>query len=196
MKKQNVHMVMLASRSPRRVELLKQIGVDCMVLPADIDETVLAGELATDYVKRLAKLKALEVAKNVKSDYSYMPILSADTTVVLNKEILGKPETDEEAVSMLKKLSGKKHHVHTAVAIYKHDRIKVVLSSTMVEMMPLTAKVIDHYVATGEYRDKAGGYGIQAAAGAWIKRIEGSYSGVMGLPLYETMQLINFIAAK
>jgi septum formation protein len=196
MKKENVQMVVLASRSPRRVELLKQIGIDCMVLPADVDESVQADESPTDYVMRLAEQKALAVSKSIKSDYTYMPIVSADTTVVINGEVLGKPENDEDALQMLKKLSGKKHEVHTAVAVYLRKKIKVILNTTIVDMMPLTQAMIDAYIVTGEHRDKAGGYGIQGNAGAWVKHIEGSYTGVMGLPLFETLQLINKITAK
>ncbi len=196
MKKETAQIVLLASRSPRRVELLKQIGIECIVLPADIDESTLADESPIDYVKRVAKLKALTVAENMKTEYTYMPILSADTAVTLNDEILGKPATDGEAIAMLKKLSKKKHEVHTAVAIYQRENIKIALSTTLVEMMSLTQVMIDDYIASGEHRDKAGSYGIQGAAGSWIKRIEGSYTGVMGLPLYETTQLINSIAVK
>ncbi len=195
-KKENVQMVVLASRSPRRVELLKQIGIDCMVLPADVNESAQADESPVDYVMRLAEQKALAVSKSIKSDYTYLPIVSADTTVVINSEVLGKPENDEDALQMLKKLSGKKHEVHTAVAVYLRKKIKVILSTTIVDMMPLTQAMMDAYIVTGEHRDKAGSYGIQGNAGAWVKHIEGSYTGVMGLPLYETLQLINKITAK
>ncbi len=189
-------MVVLASRSPRRVELLKQIGIDCMVLPADIDESAQDGETPVDYVVRLAEQKALAVSKSIKSDYTYLPIVSADTTVVVDNEVLGKPEDDEDALRILKKLSGKKHEVHTAVAVYLRKKIKIVVSTTIVDMLPLTQAMMHAYIASGEHRDKAGAYGIQGLAGAWVMHIDGSYSGVMGLPLYETLQLINKMTTK
>lgn len=195
-KKTNIQMVILASRSPRRIELLKQVGVDCIVLPADIDESVRENELPANYVKRLAREKALATATSMKREYSHLAVLAADTTVCLNGEVLGKPENDDDAIKMLKKLSGKKHEVHTAVAVSFKEKAKVVLSTTEVEVMRLTAGMIDTYIASGEHRDKAGSYGIQGRAAAWVKHIEGSYTGVMGLPLFETVQLINKIAAK
>lgn len=195
-KKTNIQMVILASRSPRRIELLKQVGVDCIVLPADIDESVRENELPANYVKRLAREKALATATSMKREYSHLAVLAADTTVCLNGEVLGKPENDDDAIKMLKKLSGKKHEVHTAVAVCFKEKTKVVLSTTEVEVMRLTAGMIDTYITSGEHRDKAGSYGIQGRAAAWVKHIEGSYTGVMGLPLFETVQLINKIAAK
>lgn len=195
-KKTKIQMVILASRSPRRIELLKQVGVDCIVLPADIDESVRTNELPANYVKRLAKEKAQATASNRKREYSHLAVLAADTTVCLNGEVLGKPENDADAAKMLKKLSGKAHEVHTAVAMCFKGKTKVVLSTTQVEMMRLTASTINAYVASGEHRDKAGSYGIQGRAAAWVKHIAGSYSGVMGLPLYETAQLIKKITAK
>ncbi len=195
-KKNNIEMVILASRSPRRIALLKQVGIDCIVLPADIDESALAKELPENYVKRLALEKALATATNMKREYSHLAVLAADTTVCFNGEILGKPESDADASKMLKKLSGNVHEVHTAVAVCFKDKAKVIISTTQVEMMRLTTDAISTYIASGEHRDKAGSYGIQGRAAAWIKRIEGSYSGVMGLPLFETVQLINKIAVK
>ena len=193
-KQNSIQTIILASRSPRRVELLKQIGIDSIVRPADVDETPLAGESPADYVQRVARQKVIAIAKTLKSEYANLPVLAADTTVALDGEILGKPENDADAFNMLKKLSGSKHAVHTAVAISFLGKVKVVLSSTTVEMMPLTEAMISAYVATGEQRDKAGSYAIQGKAGAWIKRIEGSYTGVMGLPLYETAKLLRDIS--
>jgi len=195
-KKMNSAMVILASRSPRRIELLKQVGVECIVLPADIDESLLVGELPSDYVKRLAREKAKTTATNMKREYSHLAVLAADTTVSLHGEVLGKPDNDADALKMLKKLSGKVHEVHTAVAVCFHGKTSVVLSTTQVEMARLSTDTINTYIASGEHRDKAGSYGIQGKAATWVKHIEGSYSGVMGLPLYETMQLINKLAAK
>ena len=183
--------IYLASRSPRRVELLKQIGVNCEVIPADIDESAFRNELPIDYVLRLAREKALACQQLLGVSCLNIPILAADTTVALGDAILGKPLDDADAFTMLKSLSGCKHAVHTAIAVAFNDEIEVALSSTVVEMMPLTDAMINDYIAVGEHKDKAGGYGIQGLAGAWIKHIEGSYSGVMGLPVFETALLLN-----
>ena len=193
-KQNNIQTIILASRSPRRVELLKQIGIDSIVRPADVDETPLAGESPADYVQRVARQKVIAIAKTLKSEYANLPVLAADTTVALDGEILGKPKNDADAVKMLQRLSGSKHAVHTSVAVCLKDNVEVILSSTMVEMMTLTDAMISAYVATGEQRDKAGSYGIQGKAGAWIKHIEGSYTGVMGLPLYETAKLLRDVS--
>lgn len=182
--------IILASRSPRRIELLKQINVSCTVMPADIDESVRSGELAADYVLRLALEKAEAIRSSLEQAGNQL-ILAADTTVALDKHILGKPEDDADAIRMLKKLSGTTHQVHTAVAVSGYNRTQVMLNTTHVTMMPLTDAMIEAYILAGEHRDKAGSYGIQGLAGAWIQRIDGSYSGVMGLPLYETAQLLS-----
>jgi len=188
-------MVILASRSPRRIELLKHVGIECIVLPADIDESRRQGELPVDYVKRLAKEKALATAENIKKEYSHMIVLAADTTVSTGDSVLGKPENDKDAARMLGLLSGTQHAVHTAVAAFHEGNVSVVLNTTTVKMAKLTTEVINAYIASGEHRDKAGSYGIQGKAAAWIEMIEGSYSGVMGLPLFETVQLINKVTA-
>lgn len=184
-------MLVLASRSPRRVELLKQIGIDCIVLPADIDESFKQDELPGQYVRRLAKEKVLVTASNIKEEHSNLLVLAADTAVCVGSKVLGKPVDDADALSMLKSLSGAKHEAHTAVAAYFGGQVSEVLSTTAVEMMRLSDDAINAYIASGEHRDKAGSYGIQGRAAAWIKHIEGSYSGVMGLPLFETAQLIE-----
>ncbi|MDZ4142734.1 MAG: Maf family protein [Methylotenera sp.] len=188
--------VYLASRSPRRVELLKQIGVSCETLPADIDETQLVKESPETYVTRLARQKAEACLQRLSImsltlEQRTRPVLAADTTVVLVGAVLGKPEDDDDARYMLSKLSGNIHQVHTAVALAFNNEIEVVLSTTMVEMMMLSIAQIEAYIASGEHQDKAGSYGIQGLAGAWIKRIEGSYTGVMGLPIYETAALLR-----
>ena len=183
--------IYLASRSPRRVELLKQIGLTCETLPADIDETQQINETPVSYVTRLAQQKAEACLQVLTPAQRVCAVLAADTTVVLDGIVLGKPEDDNDARSILSALSGNVHQVHTAVALAFNNEIEVVLSTTVVEMMALSAGQIDAYIATGEHRDKAGSYGIQGAAGAWIKRIEGSYTGVMGLPLYETAALLR-----
>lgn len=191
-----IQTIYLASRSPRRVELLKQIGVECLIKPADIDESVLAGELPKDYVLRLAREKAISCQKILGKEYLNMPILAADTTVALDDMILGKPINDADAFSMLKSFSGRQHEVHTAIAVVFNQEIQVSLSSTLVEMMALTDAMIHDFIAMGEHIDKAGSYGIQGLAGAWIKNIEGSYSGVMGLPVYETAQILRNLSVK
>ena len=183
--------IILASQSPRRVLLLKQMGIDCLVMPADIDETALSGELPSNYVLRLAKQKALVIA--AKQQTANLPILAADTTVALDNEIFGKPENANDAFNMLKKLSNSTHQVHTAIALAFNGKYESALNTTQVTMMPLSDAMIMAYVATNEPMDKAGSYAIQGLAGNWIKRIEGSYTGVMGLPVHETAMLLNKI---
>jgi septum formation protein len=181
--------IILASRSPRRVELLAQLGVLCDIVPADIDESCLPGEDPAIYVQRLAQAKARTIATN--HDGSGMEILAADTTVALGQEILGKPVDAHDAMYMLTRLSGNVHWVHTAVAVYQAGETRCLLSSTRVEMMQVPVEILQAYVNSGEPMDKAGAYGIQGRAGAWISRIDGSYTGVMGLPLHETAQLLR-----
>jgi septum formation protein len=195
MKKTNLMKhVILASQSPRRVDLLKQMGIDCMVMSADIDETAKVNESPTVYVARLAKQKALAVLKKLDGQHAYLPIIAADTTVALENEIFGKPKNDDDAFKMLKKLSGTTHQVHTAVVLAFSGKIEKALNTTNVEMMRLTDARIKAFIATGEHRDKAGSYGIQGLAGSWIKHIEGSYTGVMGLPVHETSLLLDKIS--
>ena len=189
-------MIILASQSPRRVTLLKQIGIDCMVMPADIDESALPNEAPMDYVLRLAAQKAQAIvhqSTNLNLLDLNLPILAADTTVALGLQILGKPECDADAFNMLKQLSGSTHQVHTAIAVAFNGKLKTALNSTQVEMMPLTDVMISEYIASGEHKDKAGSYAIQGLAACWIKKIIGSYTGVMGLPLYETALLLEKI---
>lgn len=185
----NRRTIIMASRSPRRVELLAQLGVHCEILPADIDESCLPGEDPAVYVQRLAVAKALAI--HAAHSQRGLPILAADTTVALGTEILGKPADAVEAMAMLTRLSGSLHEVHTAVAVMHQGQVQCLLSTTRVQMMPVPLAALQDYVASGEPMDKAGAYGIQGRAGAWISRIEGSYSGVMGLPLHETAQLLN-----
>jgi septum formation protein len=186
--------IILASQSPRRMTLLKQMGIDCLVMPADIDEAAYVNESPADYVLRLAEQKALATLKNLAGQHTELPILAADTTVALGMEILGKPENDADAFNMLKKLSGNVHEVHTAIAVLLNNRLEKMLNTTLVQMMPLSDAMIEAYIATGEHRDKAGSYAIQGLAGSWIKRIEGSYTGVMGLPVHETAILLDRVS--
>ena len=181
--------IILASQSPRRVELLKQMQIDCLVMPADIDEQAYANEVPSDYVLRLARQKALAIVQKLENQT--LPVLAADTTVALDNEIFGKPENDDEAFNMLKKLSGSTHQVHTAIAVAFNGKVETALNTTLVEMMPLTDAMIRTYIASGEHKDKAGSYAIQGLAACWIKKITGSYTGVMGLPVHETSLLLN-----
>ncbi len=186
--------IILASQSPRRVELLKQIGITCLVMPAGVDETALPDESPSDYVLRLAAQKAQAIANKLPNQD--LPILAADTTVALGLQILGKPEHDLDAFNMLKQLSGSTHQVHTAIAVAFNGKLETAINSTQVEMMPLSDAMISEYIASGEHKDKAGSYAIQGLAACWIKNISGSYTGVMGLPLHETSLLLNKIGAK
>lgn len=184
--------IYLASRSPRRAELLTQIGITFEVLPSDIDESVVDGESPADYVVRLAREKAAACLNALQaSGVEVLPILAADTTVSIDGIILGKPENDEEARAMLRRMSGHSHEVHTAIAVATAHGVETALSTTHVEMAALSESDIAAYIASGEPHDKAGAYGIQGLAGSFIQHIEGSYSGVMGLPIYETAQLLK-----
>jgi septum formation protein len=184
--------IYLASRSPRRAELLQQIGVQFSVLPADIDEAELENEDPAAYVLRLARTKA-EVCMQMlaREKLEIRPVLAADTTVCIDGYILGKPVDAAEARDMLQRMSGRRHEVMTGLAIATEVEAQALVSVTQVEMAALTAEQIEAYIASGEPFDKAGAYGIQGLAGTFIKRIEGSYSGVMGLPLYETALLLG-----
>jgi septum formation protein len=186
--------IILASASPRRVQILAQMGIDCLVMPADIDETALDGESPSNYVLRLAEQKALAIDKKLSNHD--LPILAADTTVALDNEIFGKPENSADAFNMLKKLSGSTHQVHTAIALAFKGKCETALNTTQVTMMALTDAMISEYIATNEHSDKAGSYAIQGLAGSWIQRIEGSYTGVMGLPVHETAMFLDKICKK
>jgi septum formation protein len=170
--------LVLASRSPRRAELLKAAGFEFTVRAADIDETPREGEDPRDYVCRLAKAKACAMPSD-----SNEILLAADTTVVLEHEILGKPTDSADAVRMLRKLSGKRHEVITAICLRRGNLIRTALDSTTVWFAPMTGPEIDDYAASGEPMDKAGAYGIQGRASVFIDRIEGSYTNVVGLPI-------------
>ncbi|MCC7549796.1 MAG: septum formation inhibitor Maf [Burkholderiales bacterium] len=193
----------LASRSLRRRELLKQIGIGFELLllreapgrPPDVDECVKSGEDPVAYVERLAREKA-EVAwlRLCQRRLMRHPVLTADTTVELDGAIIGKPVDRADAVSMLGRLSGTTHRVHTAIAVILDRRIESALSSTTVVFGELSEDEIQQYVASGEPMDKAGAYAIQGRAGAYVKSLSGSYTGVVGLPLYETDQLLRRFA--
>jgi septum formation protein len=187
----NSKTIILASQSPRRVALLKQMHIDCLVMPADIDEQPMLNEAPANYVVRLAEQKALAVLKVLNGQHADLPILAADTTVALGNEIFGKPDNDADAFNMLKKLSGSTHQVHTAIALAFNGKCETALNTTLVQMMPLSDAMIEAYIATGEHKDKAGSYAIQGLAAQWIVKIDGSYTGVMGLPVHETAVLLE-----
>jgi septum formation protein len=191
--------IYLASRSSRRRELLKQIGVSFEVLllregpqrAADFDETPLPDEVPSDYVVRIAQAKAeAGWARLGQRRLMRFPVLSADTTVAIDTYILGKPADREQAMAFLRQLSGKTHQVHSAVAVKFDNQIEVSLSTTEVQFRDLEEQEIRQYVTSGEPQDKAGGYAIQGRAAVFVRAIAGSYSGVMGLPLYETSRLL------
>jgi septum formation protein len=178
--------LVLGSASPRRQELLGQIGlVPDAVRPADIDETPLKGEAARDYVARMAREKAL--ALDCAGDEV---ILSADTTVTCGRRILGKPENEKEAAEFLWLLSGRRHHVMTAIAVRTADGLRERLVDTVVKFRPLSNEDVNLYLASGEWQGKAGGYAIQGRAGAFIPWLQGSFTAVVGLPLAETATLL------
>lgn len=179
----------LASASPRRRELLQQIGCHFLVSPGDINETVLTGELPEDYVNRMALQKALSGWHTDQN--KILPVLGADTAVVLGDKIFGKPSDQEDAVSILLQLSGKTHRVLSSVAMVRGDKQQVVLSETQVTFRLLECDECHRYWQTGEPSDKAGAYAIQGLGAAFVTSINGSYSGVVGLPLAETCTLLN-----
>jgi septum formation protein len=189
--------VYLASKSPRRQALLAQIGIAFRLLPPDDEvaaealEAPVPGEDPSVYVRRVVRAKLEAAVQRVEAQgLPPAPVLAADTTVAIGGTLLGKPADPEDARRMLRQLSGRTHRVLTAVALASGCRREVVVNVSRVSFARLSGKTIDAYVASGEPFDKAGGYGIQGAAGAFARRIEGSYSGIMGLPLYETERLL------
>ncbi|MGE5320583.1 MAG: Maf family protein [Hyphomicrobiaceae bacterium] len=191
--------IYLASQSPRRRELLKQIGIAFDVLPLravagrmDVIEIPHAGEAAPNFAQRMATEKAVCGWRAVDARHLLrFPVLGADTVVELDGAILGKPADRSDAAAMLRRLSGREHQVHTAVAMQHGDRLEMRMSSSLVRLAALDTATITRYLETGEYLGKAGAYGIQGRAGAFVEHIEGSYSGIMGLPLYDTAILLR-----
>jgi septum formation protein len=179
--------LVLASGSPRRKSLLSDLDVDFIVVPADVDESSLVGEDAKTYVARVATLKA----QTVRESYPNAVVLAADTTVDRDGEILAKPVDAADAASMLRSLSGREHLTHTAVCVAHGDLVDTVVVSTAVMFRCLGTEEIDWYVRTGEPLDKAGAYGIQGRAAAFVSSISGSVSNVVGLPLAETIGLLR-----
>ena len=196
---QSAGFVYLASQSPRRRELLDQIGVRHELLLADPDEDVEAleatrsGESAKAYVERVTRAKLRAATRRLRvRGLAPAPILCADTTVVVGSRILGKPDDAADAARMLALLSGRSHRVVSAVAVAARGRSRLALSISRVRFATLTKDRIARYVAGGEPFGKAGAYAIQSGAAAWIERIEGSYTGIMGLPLHETAALLEW----
>ena len=184
--------IYLVSRSPRRRELLKQIGVSFDIIIADVDEAVLRNEPVHAYVARIAKKKA-------EAGWQYVldrklplyPVLAADTVIAFDKKIIGKPLHRQDAITMLRLLAGRKHQVYSGVALAYTGKTSTRVSTSKVEIKNLSDKEIEHYVDSGEPLDKAGGYAIQGRAALFVTMLEGSYSGVVGLPLFETGQLLQ-----
>ena len=192
--------IYLVSRSPRRRELLKQITIAFELLllredlrrGADVDETPLPGESPAAYVSRVARAKAEAGWSRIASRrLPPHPVLAADTTVVLDGGIIGKPADAQHAQQLLRRLSGQTHQVMTAVAVAREARVETALSTSAVEFRELDAGEIQRYVASGEALDKAGAYAIQGRAAVFVRAISGSYSGIMGLPLFETAELLG-----
>ncbi len=179
--------LVLASASPRRLALLAQLGlVPARVVAPEVDETPGKGEPPRAYVQRVAAAKAAAVSRDEGE-----VVLAADTSIVAGRRILGKPEDDADLVRMLTLLSGRRHHCLSAVVVIGADgRVRTRLSDTMVAFKPLSRAEISAYVASGEGMGKAGGYAIQGRAAGFVRRIDGSYSGVVGLPLFETRALL------
>ena len=185
-------MIYLASASPRRQELLRQIGIAFEAMPSNLLEVPQAGERPEDYVLRVARDKAQHVARQVRErGLAPRPVLGADTEVVLGDEILGKPRDAQQGQAMLRKLAGRTHEVLTELVLLHEDVEHTTLSRSHVTFGPLTDTDIQRYWDSGEPADKAGGYAVQGRAAAFIQHIEGSYSGIMGLPLFELTQLLR-----
>ncbi len=183
--------LVLASASPRRAELLRAAGFSFDIHPVDLDERVLPAEAADTYVRRLALAKASEVVRRISGS----TVIGADTTVVVDHRILGKPEDDREAASMLEMLSGRSHDVLTGVAVAAGSARLAVVECTRVHFLQLSPAEIAWYVGSGEPRDKAGAYAVQGLASRFIDRLEGSYSNVVGLPIAAVYQLLRRVNA-
>lgn len=183
--------LILASNSPRRLLLLQQLGITAKVLSVEIDESPHPNETATQYVMRMAKEKNQQAQAIARKTNQYLPILTADTCIALDQQILGKPTSPIVAKTMLQQLSGRTHQVLTAITLSFEKQQLSCLQQSEVTFKPLNQREIDSYIASGEPLDKAGAYAIQGKAAAFIQTLSGSYSGVMGLPLFETSQLLQ-----
>jgi septum formation protein len=183
-------LIYLASASPRRSALLTQIGVAHHVRPVDVDESLQPAETPAVYVIRLARAKA-ETLWNRLGEEERLPVLGSDTTVALGNDVLGKPANRAEGMAMLRRLNGKTHQVYTGVALRSSRGIESRVSISDVTFRALSEAEMEAYWLTGEPADKAGGYAVQGRAAVFIERITGSYSGIMGLPLFETAALLT-----
>jgi len=190
MSKSSKPLIYLASASPRRSALLHQIGIPHHIQPLDVDERVLPGEVPSQYVRRLARDKAGALWERLDPRVR-LPVLGADTAVVIDGDILGKPSDEADGLRMLERLSGRTHQVLTAVALFHEGGCDTALSMSEVTLRGLTREEKLAYWRSGEPADKAGAYAVQGMAALFIERIAGSYSGVMGLPLFETGQLLR-----
>jgi septum formation protein len=191
--------IYLASQSPRRAELLRQIGVDYAVIETTgaPPEQRAAGESAAEYVERIARAKALAGLATVAARaLPARPVLGADTEVIVDGEVLGKPADATQAAQFLRRLSGRWHEVRSAVALATAGGVASAVSVSAVRLAALSEARIERYCATGEPDDKAGGYAIQGRAAVFIEELQGSYSGVMGLPLAETARLLEAVGVR
>lgn len=188
-------LIYLASQSPRRAELLVQLGIRFEVVHAPVDESVRADESPDRYVLRVARGKA-EAALAALGGKADQPLLAADTCVVVDDRIFGKPRDRAGGLAMLAQLSGRKHQVLSALVLWTSDELRQALSTSTVTFRTITPEEAAAYWATGEPAGKAGGYAIQGYGAVFVERLEGSYSGVMGLPLYETAQLLGAAGVK
>ena len=191
------HFIYLASTSPRRQELLRQVGVAFVPLAPHVDETQLAQEDAAAYVARLARAKAAAGVALIQAQHlAAAPVLGADTSVVIDGEVLGKPRDRGDGEAMLQRLAGRSHQVMTAICAQHAQQEQTALSISEVSFAPLDAATIAAYWASGEPLDKAGAYAIQGRAAGFITYLRGSYSGVVGLPLFETLQALRALGFK
>jgi septum formation protein len=195
--------IYLASQSPRRRQLLEQIGVRCELLLPDATEDAealeaeRAGELPLAYVQRVTRAKLHAASQRLtQRGLSPAPILCSDTTVALGRRIHGKPQDAADAAAILQQLSGRTHRVITAVAVASGKSESLAVSTSRVTFTEIDASTIERYIASGEPFGKAGAYAIQGAAGAWVARIDGSYTGIMGLPLFETAELLRSVGVR
>lgn len=183
--------MLLASGSPRRAELLSQLGLRFSVAAVDIDETPRANEIAVDYVQRMSSEKASEAMHRLGKMSDELVILAADTSVIVDDLILGKPKDFDQFAWMMRSLSGKAHRVYTAVSVRSNTSAQNILSESSVQFAPIGESDITWYWQSGEPVDKAGGYAIQGLGARFVCSITGSYSGIVGLPLYETAELLK-----
>lgn len=179
--------IVLASRSPRRSELIQRLGISPHVVPADIDETPLAGETPVAYVERLAR----EKARVVHAQHLGEVVLGADTTIDVDGRILGQPENETHARTLLRQLSGRTHRVHTGVAVIDAMGERATVVTTLVTFHPVSDESLDWYIETGEWQGKAGAYAVQGLGATLVERVRGSVSNVIGLPLRETAHLLG-----